>query len=344
VLFRSISRAEQKRRFEKIEQSKYESWRVTRQDWKAHDKYDQYLKAADELLERTSTPWAPWTVVPATDKRFRRLTVFGTLAAAMERALDQRKGKAAVRRPARPRRSERTVLDKVDLSLRMEPQQYERELERWQGRLRELEFACYTARVPVVAAFEGWDAAGKGGAIRRLVGSLDPRGYTVIPIAAPQGDEATHHYLWRFWKHLPKAGHIAVFDRTWYGRVLVERVEGFCSEAEWRRAYHEINEFERSLVNAGAVVAKYWLHISSETQLARFKDREKDPTKRYKITEEDWRNRKKWGLYRAAVHDMITQTSTTYAPWTIVEADDKNWARIRCLKTLVKAIEKRLGA
>ncbi len=342
--FLHISRAEQKRRFERIEKSKYESWRVTRQDWKAHERYDQYRKAADEMLERTSTPWAPWTVVPSTDKRFRRLTVFGTLAAALERALDQRKGKAAARRPARPRRSERTVLDKVDLSLRMEPQQYEKELERWQGRLRELEFACYTARVPVVAAFEGWDAAGKGGAIRRLVGSLDPRGYTVIPIAAPQGDEATHHYLWRFWKHLPKAGHIAVFDRTWYGRVLVERVEGYCSEPEWRRAYHEINEFERSLVNSGAVVAKYWLHISPETQLARFRDREKDPTKRYKITPEDWRNRKRWGAYRAAVHDMITQTSTTYAPWTIVEADDKSWARLRCLKTLVKAIEKRLGA
>ena len=194
----------------------------------------------------------------------------------------------------------------------------------------------------MIAAFEGWDAAGKGGAIRRLVGPLDPRGYTVIPIAAPKGDEATHHYLWRFWKQLPKAGHLAVFDRTWYGRVLVERVEGFCNEAEWRRAYHEINEFERSLINSGAVVAKYWLHISPAMQLSRFRAREKDPSKRYKITEEDWRNRKKWNAYRAAVHDMITQTSTTYAPWTIVEADDKNWARIRCLKALVQAVEKRL--
>jgi polyphosphate kinase 2 (PPK2 family) len=237
---------------------------------------------------------------------------------------------------------ERTVLDKVDLQVRMEPGRYAKELDKWQGRLRELEFACYTARVPVIAAFEGWDAAGKGGAIRRLVGPLDPRGYTVIPIAAPKGDEATHHYLWRFWKQLPKAGHLAVFDRTWYGRVLVERVEGFCSEADWRRAYHEINEFERSLINSGAVIAKYWLHISPAMQLARFRAREKDPTKRYKITEEDWRNRKKWNAYRAAVHDMITQTSTTYAPWTIVEADDKNWARIRCLKTLVQAVEKRL--
>jgi polyphosphate kinase 2 (PPK2 family) len=355
--FLHISRAEQERRFRKIEKSKYESWRVTRQDWKAHRRYDEYRAAADEMLERTSTPWGPWTAVPATDKRWRRVQVLETLAAAMEKALADRKARpaaspgsawkaaapAAAPRRAGSRRADRTILDTVDLGQRLTPARYEKELARWQGRLRELEFACYTARVPVIAAFEGWDAAGKGGAIRRLIGSLDPRGYTVIPIAAPKGDEATHHYLWRFWKRLPKAGHIAVFDRTWYGRVLVERVEGYCTEAEWRRAYHEINEFERSLANSGAVLVKYWLHVSAETQLERFRAREKDPAKRYKITEEDWRNREKWDLYRAAVHDMVTQTSTTYAPWTIVEADDKSWARIRCLRTLVEAVEKRLG-
>jgi AMP-polyphosphate phosphotransferase len=345
--FLHISKAEQRHRFEKIERSKYESWRVNRQDWKAHAKYAQYRVAADEMLERTSTAWAPWTVVPSTDKRLRRVQVFETLAAALEKALEASRASAPAgprkKPPARAGKAERTILDTVDLSSKLTPARYEKELARWQGRLRELEFACYAARLPVIAAFEGWDAAGKGGAIRRLVGPLDPRGYTVIPIAAPKGDEATHHYLWRFWKRLPKAGHIAVFDRTWYGRVLVERVEGFCSEAEWRRAYHEINEFERSLTNGGTVLVKYWLQISPQVQLQRFQAREKDPARRYKITDEDWRNREKWDLYRDAVDDMITQTSTTYAPWTIVEADDKSWARIRCLRTLVEAVEKRLG-
>jgi polyphosphate kinase 2 (PPK2 family) len=275
--------------------------------------------------------------------------VFETLAAAMEKALEASRarlsdGAGQKPKPAdRARKRDRSILDTVDLSLKLTPAKYEKEVARWQERLRELEFACYSARLPVIAAFEGWDAAGKGGAIRRLVGSLDPRGYTVIPIAAPKGDEATHHYLWRFWKRLPKAGHIAVFDRTWYGRVLVERVEGFCSEAEWRRAYHEISEFERSLTNGGTVLVKYWLQISPEVQLQRFQAREKDLAKHYKITDEDWRNREKWDLYRAAVDDMITQTSTTYAPWTVVEANDKSWARVRCLRTLVEAIEKGLG-
>jgi polyphosphate kinase 2 (PPK2 family) len=345
--FLHISRAEQRRRFERLERSEYESWRVTRSDWKAHRRYQAYRRAVDEMLERTSTPWAPWTVVPATDKRYRRVRVFETLAEAMERALE---GHHAARRappppPARrpPRRLDHTVLDDVELGRKLPPARYEKELSRWQERLRELEFACYRERRPVIAAYEGWDAAGKGGSIRRVIGSLDPRGYTVIPIAAPQGDEATHHYLWRFWRRIPKAGHLAIFDRTWYGRVLVERIEGFCTEAEWRRAYHEINEFERSLHQFGAVLVKFWLHVSRGVQLQRFREREADPGKRYKITEEDWRNREKWELYRSAVHDMVTQTSTTYAPWTIVEADDKNWARIRCIRTIAEAIERRLG-
>ncbi|MBI5070039.1 MAG: phosphate--AMP phosphotransferase [Deltaproteobacteria bacterium] len=342
--FLHISREEQRRRFEKMERSADEAWRVTRQDWKAHRKYGAYAEAAEEMLERTSTPWAPWTVVAATDKRHRRVQVFETLAEAMERALlaHREKQKAPKPRAARPPRLERTVLDDADLGKKLSDERYEKELSRWQDRLRALEFACYRRRVPVVVGYEGWDAAGKGGSIRRVIGSLDPRGYTVIPIAAPKGDEATHHYLWRFWKRIPKAGHIALFDRTWYGRLLVERVEGFCAEPEWRRAFHEINEFERSLANFGAVLVKFWLHVSPETQLRRFKEREKDPAKRYKITDEDWRNREKWQLYRTAVHDMVSQTSTSYAPWTIVEADDKNWARIRCLKTLVEAVERRL--
>lgn len=348
--FLHLSRAEQRRRFEELERSKYESWRVTRADWRAHRLYRRYYEAADEMLERTTTPWAGWTVVPATHRRYRRVRIFEVLAEAMQKALDGKRASppAEARGPIRrsPRAALRrnpSALDDLDLSRKLSEKRYEKELSRCQKRLRELEFACYQARVPVVFALEGWDAAGKGGAIRRLVGALDPRGYKVIPIAAPRGDEATHHYLWRFWKRIPKAGHLAVFDRSWYGRVLVERVEGYCTEAEWSRAYHEINEFERSLVNFGAVVVKYWLHISKDAQLRRFREREKDPAKRYKITEEDWRNRQKWDLYRAAVQDMITRTSTPCAPWTLVEANDKNWARIRCLRTAVQAIERRLG-
>jgi polyphosphate:AMP phosphotransferase len=342
--FLHISQEEQKRRFKKLERSPYQSWRVTRGEWAAHRRYDNYWAATEEMLERTGTPWAPWTVVPAHDKYLRRMMVFEKLAAAMEQVLDEKHAQAAAPPPPKraPRKPGRTILDSIDLSVRLTPARYEQELKRWQDRLRELEFASYAKRLPVIAAFEGWDAAGKGGAIRRLIGDLDPRGYTVLPIAAPKGDDATHHYLWRFWRRLPKAGHFAVFDRTWYGRVLVERIVGFCAEADWQRAYHEINEFERSLVNSGAVLVKYWLHISPDVQLRRFKAREKDPAKRYKITEEDWRNREKWDVYKLAVHDMITQTSTAHAPWTIVEANDKNWARVKCLQTLVEEIEKRL--
>jgi polyphosphate kinase 2 (PPK2 family) len=350
-----ISRAEQRKRFERMEKSKYESFRVTRKDWKAHKHYARYGEAIEEMLERTSTPWAPWTVVPTTDRRYARVRIFETLADAMERALDAKAAAKAAPRPARPppppRKAARgrapalahTVLDDVDLGKKLTDHEYERELGRWQERLRELEYSCYEQRVPVVAVYEGWDAAGKGGSIRRLIGGMDPRGYKVIPIAAPKGDDASHHYLWRFWRQIPKAGHLAIFDRSWYGRVLVERVEGFATEEEWRRAYHEINEFERSLHNFGTVIVKFWLHVSKAAQLRRFQERERIASKRYKITDEDWRNRQKWDLYRPAVHDMITQTSTSYAPWTIVEADDKNWARVKACRTLAEAMANRLA-
>jgi polyphosphate kinase 2 (PPK2 family) len=346
-----LAKAEQRRRFETMARSRYQAWRVTRSDWREHKRWRQYTEAAEEMLERTHTPWAPWTPVAATDKRWRRVRVFERLAEAMEQALAARAAAQAARpapkpkaRPARAPAQAPNVLDEADLGKKLTPARFEKEQERLQTRLRELEFACYGRRVPVVAAFEGWDAAGKGGAIKRLIGALDPRGYRVVPIAAPKGDDATHHYLWRFWARLPKAGHIAIFDRTWYGRVLVERIEGFCSETDWKRAYHEINEFERALHRAGTVVVKFWLHVSKAEQLRRFKERQRDPAKRYKITDEDWRNREQWDVYREAVHDMITQTSTSHAPWTIVEADDKLWARYRVMRTVADAIEQRLKA
>ena len=346
-----ISEKEQKKRFKEIEKSKYDSWRVTKEDWEHHRQYDEYAEAAEEMFERTNTAYAPWTIVEATDKRYRLIRIFKTVADAMQTALN-----AGTGQPAAPRRAARasvsvqalkemeTVLDKVDLTLTLKRKDYEEQLKEYQFRLRELEFRCFDRRRPLIIGYEGWDAAGKGGNIRRVTEALDPRGYSVIPIAAPKGDDATHHYLRRFWRQLPKAGHLAIFDRTWYGRVLVERIEGFCTEAEWRRAYQEINEYELSLTNFGTIVVKFWLHISKDEQLRRFKEREKIEYKQYKITEEDWRNREKWDAYRRGVVDMLQNTSTSYAPWTIVEANDKLWARIRTLRTIVEALEQGLGA
>lgn len=234
------------------------------------------------------------------------------------------------------------MLETVDLTQKLSPDEYRVDLIRLQVRLAQLGFQVYQQQRPVIIAFEGWDAAGKGGAIRRLTERLDPRGYVVHAISAPKGDDAEHHYLWRFWRRLPEAGQIAIFDRTWYGRVLVERVEGFCSEEEWRRAYREINEFERQLVDFGAVLVKFWLHISKEQQLARFEDRRDTAYKAWKLTDEDWRNRDKWDQYLQAVEDMLLKTSTTVAPWTVVPANDKLYARVHVLQTVVNALESKL--
>ena len=340
-----ISEKEQKKRFKDIEKSKYDSWKITKEDWEHHKQYDDYLKAAEEMLERTSTAYAPWTIVEATDKRYRAIKVFKTIADGIQTALNAKAEEAKPKRGARASitiqalKEMKTVLDTVDLTKQLSEKEYDKRLVELQVRLRELEFACFDARRAVLIGYEGWDAAGKGGNIRRVTECLDPRGYSVIPIAAPKGDDATHHYLWRFWRQLPKAGHLAIFDRTWYGRVLVERVEGFCTEAEWRRAFQEIKEFELSLTNYGTILVKFWLHISKEEQLRRFEERKEIEYKQYKITDEDWRNREKWDQYRQAVVDTLTNTSTTYAPWTIVEANDKLWARIRALQAIVDAIE-----
>jgi len=232
-----------------------------------------------------------------------------------------------------------TILDRVDLTLTLTRAAYEKQRKQLQKRLFALEHALYVARVPAVVAFEGWDAAGKGGAIKRLTRGLDPRGYEVIPVGPPNDTEKAHHYLWRFWRDLPKAGHITIFDRTWYGRVLVERVEGFCTEEEWRRAYDEINEFERQLTDFGTVLVKFWLHLSPEEQLKRFREREATSYKQWKITEDDWRNREKWSKYRVAVVEMLQRTSTAAAPWTILEADCKLYSRIKALRTVADALE-----
>ncbi len=342
-----ISKKEQRRRFRKYEKDPHESWRAGKAEWRRHRRYDEMALLVDEMLARTSPSNAPWTVVESTDRRYRRVKVVQTLCQSIRQSLAERPPVSDKASPTSPEPSTQpsdapSILDRVDLSLSLEQKEYDEQLEDLQDRLRDLEFECYKHRMGVIVAYEGWDAAGKGGNIRRVTRPLDPRGYTVVPVSGPSKEEATHHYLWRFWKHIPKAGHIAIFDRTWYGRVLVERIEGFCSRQEWQRAYHEINEFERSLTNAGWVIVKFWLHISPDEQLRRFEQRKTSPYKSYKLTDEDWRNREKWDAYRQAVSDMIRRTSTLHAPWTIVESNCKYYARIKSLKTIIAAIEKGL--
>jgi polyphosphate kinase 2 (PPK2 family) len=225
----------------------------------------------------------------------------------------------------------------------MDQDQYDKMLIKYQVALFKLAYQVYVQQRPVVIVFEGWDAAGKGGAIRRITEKIDPRGFVVYPIAAPKGDDATHHYLWRFWRRLPESGQIAIFDRSWCGRVMVERIEGFCIEAEWKRAYREINYFERQLVDFGTILFKFWLHISREEQLRRFESRADDRLRSWKLTDEDWRNREKWDLYEAAVNEMLLKTSTITAPWTVVEGDSKLFARIKILQTVVEKLSLELN-
>lgn len=335
-LFLHISKKEQARRFKALSKDPAFAWRVGKAELRRHKRYNKYFNAVETMLEETSTAYAPWSVIPATDERYAALTIMENMSGALETALNR--PRAASVAPVTPARRT-SPLEQVDLGQVLAKAEYNKQLPDLQQRLRRLQHLCYRRRVPVAIVYEGWDAAGKGGNIRRLIRELDPRGYEVVPFAAPAGEERTHHYLWRFWRALPKAGHIHIFDRSWYGRVMVERVEGFATPEEWSRAYREINEFESALAEYGTVIIKIWLHISKEEQLARFEARKNTPDKEWKITDEDWRNREKWDAYHDAVSEMIERTSTVQAPWTIVEANDKRHARIRVLKEVVQRIE-----
>ncbi|MDY5482602.1 MAG: phosphate--AMP phosphotransferase, partial [Clostridium sp.] len=331
-------------------ENKETSWRVTEADWKRNKEYDKFLRMNEEMLERTDTGYAPWTIIEATDKNYAAMKILATVADRLQYELDRRAMEKKqpsgmtlmTSSPAAETRYKNGVLSGVDLTKSLNREEYKKELDELQKKLEFLHSEIYRLRIPVVIGFEGWDAAGKGGAIRRLTSHLDPRGYKVNPTAAPNDVEKVHHYLWRFWNNMPKAGHIAIFDRTWYGRVMVERIEGFCSEADWRRAYQEINEMEAHMANFGAVVLKFWLHIDKDEQERRFKERMEDPAKQWKITDEDWRNREKWDDYETAVNEMLVRTSTTYAPWTIVEGNSKYYARVKVLRTVVEALEKKI--
>lgn len=344
--FLHISKNEQKKRLKKLEKNKTTSWRVTKQDWQRHKQYKKLLQASNEMIEKTDASHAPWTIVEAHDRRFATVKIFKTIIEAIDGKIKEKKKTESKGKVISPswkielKSLDSSILDKVDFTKSMSRDEYKKKLEKHQDRIREIEHQIYTKRLPIIILYEGWDAAGKGGNIRRLTRNMDPRGYVVIPVAAPNDVEKSHHYLWRFWNAIPKGGHIAIFDRTWYGRVLVERIEGFCTEQAWKRAYKEINEMEEHLVNAGTILVKFWIHISKDEQLRRFNERKKTPHKQWKITAEDWRNRERWAETKEAVDEMLFRTSTTYAPWTIVESNCKLYARIKTLKTVIAAAEK----
>jgi polyphosphate:AMP phosphotransferase len=350
-----LSKAAQKKRLKTFEKDPLQRWRVTKAQWKHWAMFDRFVSAADRAIRRTSTDQAPWHIVEGEDERYRTVVVATELLGAIRRGLDRHARPAPG--PKRPRdraphRRQATalqrveqqfnVLDNLDLGQKLGDDEFEKKLAKQQSRLNALQLRAGKRGVSTLLVFEGWDAAGKGGAIRRVTASLDARDYQVIPIAAPTDEEASRHYLWRFWRHLSRAGRMTIFDRSWYGRVLVERVEGFATEAEYMRAYGEINHFEEQLVADGILLVKFWLHISKDEQLRRFRDRTRTSYKRWKITGEDWRNRKRWGEYTVAVNDMVARTSTKIAPWTLIEGDDKNFARVKVLETLADRLEQRL--
>ena len=339
-----LTKEGQVKRLKALEKDPRTAWRVTQWNWDRLKTYDKLQDVAGHLLRLTNTPWAPWVVVEGTDDRYRSLTVGQILLQALQKKLASTdKQESPVAPMVRVDTDGRTVLSELDLDLRLADKAYGDELSRWQGRLAELLRDPRFKGRSLLCAFEGADAAGKGGAIRRIGAALDARQYQVIPVAAPTEEERAQPYLWRFWRHIPRTGQVAIFDRTWYGRVLVERVEGFCAENDWLRAYTEINDFEHELADSGVIVVKFWLQISQQEQLKRFKAREQIAFKRFKITQEDWRNREKWDAYQQAICDMVERTSTGNAPWTLVEANDKNYARVKILRTLCERVEAELA-
>ena len=340
-----LSKDRQKRRLKALSRDERNAWRVGELEWKHFELYDEFAAASVRALRETSTGNAPWTIVEGTDRRYRELTVgtsvLGALSARLQRPADAPVANTRAA-PLIPALDGKNVLSALDYSTRMPREEYERELEEKQGRLNMLTRRPRFKQHSVVVVFEGSDAAGKGGAVRRLTRALDARQYQVIPIAAPTDEERARPYLWRFWRHLPERGRFTVFDRSWYGRVLVERVEGYCSESDWMRAYTEINDFEEQLVQNHTIVVKLWLQITPEEQLRRFEERKNTPFKQHKITEDDWRNRAKADEYTEAVCDMIDRTSTELAPWNLIPADDKLSARIRVLDVIHRNIREAL--
>jgi len=350
-----LSRDAQKKRLKSLEKDPLLSWQVTPRDWDHWRLYDQFIEAAERNIMRTNTGNAPWLIVEGTDAHYRIVTVATAIRDALRKGLDEGKRteqltlnkntdqQAMHRQPKEQLATghvntltllRTTILSELDLSQALTRDKYKEQLKKYQAKLSLLHRQAFDHGISTILVFEGPDAAGKGGAIRRVISALDPHIYRVLPFAAPTDEERAQHYLWRFWRHLSRAGHVTIFDRSWYGRVLVERVENFATEDEWRRAYAEINNLEEQLIERDIVLVKYWIHIDEDEQLARFKVREQTPHKSWKLTDEDWRNREKWNDYETAAHDMVQYTSTHYAPWVLVEGNNKQFARIKVLKAL----------
>lgn len=341
--FFHIEEKEQKKRMEELLDNKSTKWRVSKDDLWQNKHYKKCLEVFDQYMTETNQSSAPWYVIDAKNKKWAELQVLDILVNGIETAIEKGPDAVPVLQNVFPlRKTEK--LAKIPLDKSLTDEEYKTELDKCQKRLSALHNELYRRKIPVIVAYEGWDAAGKGGNIKRVASALDPRGFEVHPIASPEPHEKARHYLWRFWTRLPKTGHIAIFDRTWYGRVMVERLEGFCSKNDWQRAYNEINEFEKELTDWGAIVIKFWVQIDKDVQLERFTDRQNTPEKQWKITDEDWRNREKWDVYEKAIDEMLKKTNTTFAPWYVLESNDKKYARIKAMKLLIEAIENRLNA
>lgn len=345
-----LSKDAQKERLRKLEKNPLLHWRISKRDWQHWEMYDLFIAAAERTIMKTSTGLAPWKIVEGYDERYRSVAVATAIRDAIRFRLDEAKT-PPVNGDAHPSKSALeaiglppvTILSRLDMSQTLVKDAYDTELKRYQAKLNQLQRTAREKTVSTILVFEGWDAAGKGGSIRRITAALDARDYQVIQIAAPTDEEAAHNYLWRFWRHLLRAGRVTIYDRSWYGRVLVERIEGFARTREWQRAYAEINDFEAQLVERGIVLLKFWLHITQDEQLRRFQEREQISYKAWKLTDEDWRNRERWADYELAVNDLVERTSTRQAPWTLVAANDKRHARIEVLRTLCERLEAALA-
>jgi len=340
--FMHISEEEQKKRIDSLKSDIDTKWRVGEGDLWQNKHYKDCEKIFEKYLEDTDTSSAPWYIVDAKSEKWTELQVLERMNEGIDIALQNHSLAVPLLQNTFPLVKMPKLADISLEGKELSDEEYKEKLDKLQARLSDLHNRLYRKRVPLIIAYEGWDAAGKGGNIKRIAEALDPRGYEVHPIASPEPHEKARHYLWRFWTRLPKDGHVAIFDRTWYGRVMVERIEGFCSENDWKRAYNEINEFEKELDDWGAVIIKFWVQIDKDTQLARFTDRQNTPEKQWKITEEDWRNREKWDVYEDAINEMIQKTSTKFAPWHILESVDKKYARIKALQIVIEELEKKL--
>ncbi len=342
--FLHISKKEQKNRLKKLLSDDSTRWQVNEKDIYQNKDYKKYYEHYDNLLYKTNTKKSPWYLIDSSDKKDASKYMVNKVVNLCKNALDKKQENLIEEQILNQGSNNdmKLLLNSVNLDLEISKDEYKKRLKKMQNKIKTLAYDMYRAKIPIIIVFEGWDAAGKGGNIKRLTKKIDPRGYEVIPIAAPDETEKKYHYLWRFWKHMPKSGHMAIFDRSWYGRVMVERVEKIAYKKEWSRAYDEINQMEEHLKSYDALILKFFIHINKEEQLSRFKAREENPDKRHKITDEDWRNRDKWDLYEDAINEMINKTNTKYAPWYIVPGNSKKYARIFVLEKTIEEMEKAL--